>query len=116
MKKMILGILVLMSLWGCEQGYDPLVGRWSYNTPLGTVTYSFNADKSCSVTVLDSTTEETETRRGTYTILQPSRESPKQLSIAWEAAETTSVLPAAIMTALTWNETTGGLSLNLSKQ
>ena len=94
MKKLILGILVLMSLAGCERVQNPLVGNWSY-TLFGMVTYTFNADSSCSVTAPDFTRGGTNTLKGTYIFTQPDSNVPPQLDIRWEAATTTGSLGGA---------------------
>lgn len=118
MKKLILGISVLISLAGCEQGYNPVVGSWSYTTLYGTVTYTFNADKSCSLAAPDLTTGGTTTLRGTYSTTNASPAAPEQLlvDVTWEDAATSSALPTAILTPLTWNATTRGFTINLDKQ
>jgi len=115
MRKLSLGILVLISLAGCTRVQDPIVGNWSY-THFGTVTYTFNADKSCSVTAPDFTSGGTRTLNGTYTLIQPDSNVPPQLDIRWEEASAASTQSAALMTPVTWNPMTNGLSINLERR
>jgi hypothetical protein len=118
MMKIILGILSLISLAACDQGQNPVVGSWSYKTSCGLVTYTFNADKSCSLSAPDFTTGGTKTLRGTYTATNASPASPEQLlvDVTWEDATTSSAQSAVILTPLSWNTTTRGFSINLDKQ
>ena len=116
MIKLVLGILVLISLAGCDQSRNPFVGTWSYDLFGTTVTYTFDDDRSCSVTATDSRTGKTKTLSGTYTYVYPSSDSPPQLSITWEADATNLALSAAAMTPLPWNREPGGLSINLERR
>lgn len=118
MKWLIPGVLVFMSLAGCEQAQSPVVGSWSYVTSCGTVVYTFNPDRSCSLTVPDVATGGTKTLRGTYATTSGSPASPEQLlvDVAWEDAPASSAFAPAMLTPLTWNATTRGFSINLSRQ
>jgi len=112
MKSLILVILVLASLLGCTQSDHPIVGSWSYSTVSSMVTYTFSADKSCSLTELNSTTGEAKIMRGTYAItsasVPPSADgSPSRVSIAWQGATTPSMLPAETMTDIAWDQRSG---------
>lgn len=111
MAKMILGILLLASLSGCEQSVSPIVGSWSYNF-FGTVTYTFNADNTCSVTAPDAAGG-TRTTYGTYTFANV---EPPQLQIWWKDSTTGSMVTLETLTPLFWNQTTSGLCISLEKQ
>jgi hypothetical protein len=116
MMKLILGMIVLISLAGCDQNRDPFLGSWSYDLLGTTVTYTFKADRTCSVAVPDFTTGKTKTLRGTYTYAYPSTDSPPQLSITWKADSTNTALSEAAMTPIQWNREAGGLSISLQRQ
>ncbi len=118
MKKLILGVLAIVSLAACEQAQSPVVGSWSYVASYGTVTYTFETDKSCSLTVPDLAAGGTKTFRGTYTTTNVGPSSPEQLlvDVAWEEAAESSAFVPALLTPLTWDATKRGFSINLNKQ
>ena len=113
MATLVIGILVLLSLGGCDQSSSPVVGTWSH-TLLGTVTYTFNPDSSCSLTAPDVATGQSVTVNGTYALTYI--DSHPQLTVMWEHATNSAALAAAQGTLLSWNQSTGGLCISLYKQ
>jgi hypothetical protein len=113
MSKLVLGILVLVSLLGCEQSRIPIVGTWSHTVAGTTVTYTFNADHTCSLAVVDAAGG-TRTLNGIYTFAY--LDSIAQLQVIWKDSATSNALPSWETTPVSWNPTTNGLCISLDRQ